>query len=130
MRYSLFIDKRKGHGPSTRKELKAMAKDITLENFKQEVIDTDKPVLLDFWAGWCAPCKMLTPAIEKLSEEYADTAVIGKINIDEQRELAQHFGVMSIPSVFVIKGGKVIDSAVGLKPKKYYAEVLDKALAN
>ena len=107
-----------------------MAKEITLDNFKEEVIDTDKPVLLDFWAGWCAPCKMLTPSIEKLSKEYADTAVIGKINVDEQRELAQHFGVMSIPSVFVIKDGKVIDNVVGLKPKKYYEDILDKAIAN
>lgn len=107
-----------------------MAKDITLENFKQEVIETDKPVLLDFWAGWCAPCKMLTPSIEKLSQEYAGKAVVGKINIDEQRELAQHFGVMSIPSVFILKDGKVIDSAVGLRPKKYYEDILDKAITN
>lgn len=106
-----------------------MAKNITMDNFK-DVMNTDKPVLLDFWASWCAPCKMLTPSIEKLSEEYAATAVIGKVNIDEQRELAQQFGVMSIPSVFVIRNGKVIDSAVGVRPKKYYEDILDKAIAN
>ncbi|MDD5017794.1 MAG: thioredoxin [Eubacteriales bacterium] len=107
-----------------------MAKNITMDNFKQEVIETDKPVLLDFWASWCAPCRMLGPSIDKLTEEYADTAVIGKVNIDEQRELAEHFGVMSIPSVFVIKNGKVIDSAVGVRPKEYYKGVLDKAISN
>ena len=107
-----------------------MAKNITKENFKQEVIDTSKPVLLDFWAAWCAPCRMLAPSIDKLSTAYADKAVIGKVNIDEQRELAEHFGVMSIPSVFVIKNGKVVDSAVGVRPMKYYEGVLDKALAN
>lgn len=107
-----------------------MAKNITLDNFKKEVMDTSKPVLLDFWAGWCAPCKMLEPSIEKLSEDFADTAVIGKINIDEQKELAEHFGVMSIPSVFVLKDGKVIENVVGVRPKEYYKGILDKAVAN
>ena len=106
-----------------------MAKTITMDNFKSEVVDSDKPVLLDFWATWCAPCRMLGPSIDQLSEQYKEKAVIGKVNIDEQRELAEHFGVMSIPSVFVIKNGKVVDSAVGVRPKKYYEDVLDKAMA-
>lgn len=106
-----------------------MAKNITKENFKQEVMDSDKPVLIDFWADWCAPCRMLGPSIDQLSEQYKDKAVIAKINIDQQRELAQQFGVMSIPSVFVLKNGKVIDSAVGVRPKKYYEDVLEKAMA-
>ena len=105
-----------------------MAKNITRDNFGTEVLGTDKPVLLDFWASWCAPCRMLAPSIEQLAEQYGETAVIGKVNIDEQQELAQQFGVMSIPSVFVIKGGKVVDSAVGVRPKKYYEEVLDRVL--
>ncbi len=105
-----------------------MAKNITKDNFRTEVLGTDKPVLLDFWATWCAPCRMLAPSIEQLSEQYGETAVIGKVNVDEQQELAQQFGVMSIPSVFVLKGGKVVDSAVGLRPKKYYEDVLDKAI--
>ncbi len=104
-----------------------MAKNITMENFK-DVVNSDKPVLLDFWASWCAPCRMLGPSIDQLSEEYKETAVIGKVNIDEQHELAQQFGVMSIPSVFVIKNGKVVDSAVGVRPKKYYEDVLNKAI--
>ena len=105
-----------------------MAKNITLDNFKS-VIESDKPVLLDFWATWCAPCRMLGPSIDQLSEQYKETAVVGKVNIDEQRELAEHFGVMSIPSVFVIKNGKVVDNAVGVRPKKYSEDVLDKAIA-
>lgn len=106
-----------------------MAKNITKDNYKTEVLGTDKPVLLDFWASWCAPCRMLAPSIDQLSEQYAETAVIGKVNIDEQQELAQQFGVMSIPSVFVIKNGKVVDSAVGLRPKQYYQDVLDRSMA-
>ena len=106
-----------------------MARNITLENFK-EVMSTDKPVLLDFWASWCMPCRMIAPSIENISEKYAQTAVIGKINIDEQRSLAEQFGVMSIPSVFVIKNGRVVGSAVGVQPQKYYESILDKAIAS
>ncbi len=107
-----------------------MAKNITMANFNKEVVEAGKPVLLDFWASWCAPCRMLSPSIDQLSQEYGDKVVIGKVNIDEERELAQHFGVMSIPSVFVLKNGKVVDSAVGVRPKKYYEDVLDKAISH
>lgn len=106
-----------------------MAKNITKDNFKQEVIDSDKPVLLDFWASWCAPCRMLAPSIDQLSKEYEGKAVIGKVNVDEEQELAQRFGVMSIPSVFVLKNGKVVATAVGVKPKQYYEDELKKAAA-
>ena len=105
-----------------------MAKMVTIDNFK-EVMNTDKPVLLDFWASWCAPCKMIAPSIDKLSVKYEGVAIIGKINIDEQRALAEQFGIMSIPSVFVIKNGKVVGSAVGVQPQKYYESILDKAIA-
>jgi thioredoxin 1 len=105
-----------------------MAKTITMANFKKEVVESDKPVLLDFWASWCAPCRMLSPSIDQLSQQYGDKVVIGKVNIDEEHELAQSFGVMSIPSVFVIKNGKVFESSVGVRPKKYYEDVLDKAI--
>ncbi len=107
-----------------------MAMTITRDNFKKEVVEAGKPVLLDFWASWCAPCRMLSPSIDQLSQQYGDKVVVGKINIDEERELAQQFGVMSIPSVFVIKNGKVVDSAVGVRPKKYYEDALDKAISN
>ena len=105
-----------------------MAKTITKANFKQEVIDSDKPVLLDFWATWCAPCRMLSPTIDQLSEEYAGKAVIGKVNIDEEHELAERFGVMSIHSVFVIKSGEVLQNAIGVRPKKFYEDVLNRAI--
>lgn len=104
-----------------------MAKQVTLENFK-EVMNTDKPVLLDFWASWCSPCMMIAPSIDQISKKYEGKAVIGKVNIDEQRSLAEQFGVMSIPSVFVIKNGKVVGSAVGVRPQKYYEGILDKAI--
>lgn len=106
-----------------------MAKQITIENFK-DVMTTDKPVLLDFWASWCTPCMMVAPSIEKLSEKYEGSAVIGKVNIDEQRALAEQFGIMSIPTVYVIKNGKVVGSAVGVRPQKYYEDILDKAIAS
>ena len=105
-----------------------MAKTITKANFKKEVMQSDKPVLLDFWATWCAPFRMLSPTIDQLSEEFDGRAVIGKVNIDEERELAERFGVMSIPSVFVIKNGQVLQSAVGVRPKKFYEDALDKAV--
>lgn len=105
-----------------------MAKSVTIENFK-EVINTDKPVLLDFWASWCTPCLMIAPSIDNISKKYEGSVVVGKINIDEQRSLAEQFGIMSIPSVFVIKNGKVVGSAVGVRPQKYYESILDKAIA-
>jgi len=105
-----------------------MAKTITMTNFKKEVVESDRPVLLDFWASWCAPCRMLSPSIDQLSQQYGDKVVVGKVNIDEEHELAEHFGVMSIPSVFVIKNGKVVESSVGVRPKKYYEDVLDKVI--
>ena len=104
-----------------------MSKDITIQNFEQEVLNSDKPVLLDFWAAWCGPCRMLTPILDKLHAELGEDAVIGKINVDEERELAQKFGVMSIPSVFVLKGGKVVDSAVGVRNQAHYSEMIKKA---
>ncbi len=104
-----------------------MSKDITIQNFEQEVINSDKPVLLDFWAGWCGPCRMLTPILDKLHAEIGDDAVIGKVNVDEEGELAQKFGVMSIPAVFVLKSGKVIDSAVGVRQKDHYKTMIQKA---
>ena len=104
-----------------------MSKEITLENFEQEVVNSEKPVMLDFWAEWCGPCRMLTPLLEKLKAEVGENAVIGKVNVDEQRELAQKFGVMSIPSVFVLKDGKVVDSAVGVRQFAHYNTMLDKS---
>lgn len=105
-----------------------MATNLTESNFESVVTNGDKPVLIDFWAAWCGPCKMLTPTIEELAKEYDGKAVIAKINVDEQPGLAQKYGVMSIPTVFLIKGDKVLDSSIGVRPKAYYSKALDNAL--
>jgi len=90
---------------------------VTKENFEQEVLNNPLPVLVDFWASWCGPCRMLMPTLETLSKELAGKAVIAKINVDEQPELAARFGVMSIPTLLVFRGGQVVESAVGVQPK-------------
>jgi len=105
-----------------------MAMNLTKSNFDDIAINGDKPVLIDFWASWCGPCRMLTPTIEELSSEYEGKVVVGKVNVDEEPELAQKFGVMSIPTVFLMKDGKVFDNSIGVRPKSYYAKVLDEAL--
>jgi thioredoxin 1 len=91
---------------------------ITKDNFNQEVIESDKPVLLDFWASWCGPCKMVGPIVEQVAEETADSVKVGKVNVDEEPELAQQFRVMSIPTLVVLKDGKVVQSSVGVRPKQ------------
>ena len=90
---------------------------ITRENFEQEVLKSDKPVLIDFWAPWCGPCRMLSPTISDIAEEYKDKVKVGKVNVDEEEELAAMFRVSSIPLLVVMKDGKVVNSAVGVRPK-------------
>ena len=90
---------------------------ITKENFEAEVMNSDRPVLIDFWAPWCGPCRMLSPTISEIAEEYGDKVKVCKVNVDEQGELASTFGVMSIPTLVVIKEGKIVNSVVGVRPK-------------
>lgn len=91
---------------------------ITKENFEQEVLHSDKPVLIDFWANWCGPCRMLSPVISEIAEENKDKVKVCKVNVDSEGELAAMFRVMSIPMLVVIKDGKVVNSAVGVRPKE------------
>jgi len=90
---------------------------ITAENFEKEVLQADLPVLLDFWATWCGPCRMLAPTLAELAEEYEGKAIIGKVNVDEQEALAVQFRIVSIPTLVLIKEGQVVSTAVGLRPK-------------
>ena len=96
---------------------------ITKDNFETEVVNSDKPVLVDFWAEWCGPCRMQLPIVHELAEEITD-AKVGKINVDEQPELASRFQVMSIPTLVVIKDGKVANQAVGARPKSQILSLL------
>ena len=89
---------------------------INKNNFQNEVLNSEKPVLLDFWASWCGPCRMVSPIVDEIAAERGDIKV-GKVNVDEQPELAAQFGVMSIPTLVVMKDGKIIHQAVGARPK-------------
>ena len=96
---------------------------INIDNFRNEVLDSEKPVLLDFWAPWCGPCRMVSPIVDEIAAERGDIKV-GKVNVDEERELAGQFGVMSIPTLVVIKGGKVVNQMVGARPKSQILAML------
>lgn len=96
---------------------------ITKDNFQREVLESDKPVLLDFWAAWCGPCRMLSPVVDEIAEERTDIKV-GKVNVDEEQELAAAFQVMSIPTLVVMNNGKAIAQSMGVRPKQQILSML------
>ena len=97
---------------------------ITKENFEEQVINSEIPVVIDFWATWCGPCKMIAPIVAEIAEEYEGKVKVGKVDVDEQGELAAKFGVMSIPTVVLIKDGEVAATSVGYRPKQQLVETL------
>jgi thioredoxin 1 len=108
-----------------------MAADLAINNtaeFQEKVLGSDLPVLVDFWAPWCGPCRAIAPAVEELAAEYAGKAKVFKIDVDQVGEVAQNYGVMSIPALLVFKGGKVVDKQVGAGPKSQIAALIDRAL--
>ncbi len=96
---------------------------VNKENFQKEIMESDRTVLVDFWASWCGPCRMVSPIVDEIADEHPEIKVC-KINVDEEAELASQFGVMSIPSLFVIKDGKVTNQSVGALPKNQILELL------
>jgi thioredoxin 1 len=101
--------------------------EITDANFEQEVLSSDKPVLVDFWAEWCMPCRMLGPTIEKLAKDYAGKVKVGKLDTDANRDVSMKYGISAIPTVILFKDGKVAQKFVGLRQEKDFKEVLDTA---
>lgn len=97
---------------------------ITSENFEEEVLKSEKPVLIDFYADWCGPCRMMGPIIEKIAEEKADEIKVGKINVDDNQDLAMEYEVMSIPTIVIIKDGEIVKSFVGVRDKDEILEAL------
>jgi thioredoxin 1 len=105
-----------------------MALEITDANFEETVLKSDKPVLVDFWAAWCGPCRMVGPIIDEVSKEYEGKAVVGKLDVDANQEFAAKYGVRNIPTVLLFKDGEMVNRQVGVSPKNTYTEAIDSLL--
>lgn len=107
----------------------ANAVEINESNFEEVVLNSDKPVLVDFWAAWCGPCRMVGPVVEEIAGEYDGKAVVGKVDVDANQELSVKYGIRSIPALLVFKGGEVVDQVIGAVPKNVLTNKLDGAMA-
>ena len=105
-----------------------MAETFTSGNWNEKVLQSDKPVLVDFWAEWCGPCRMIGPIVEEIAKEYDGKAVVGKLNVDENGDIAGNYGIRSIPTLIVFKGGQIVDKIVGAVPKPSITQKIDAAL--
>jgi len=105
-----------------------MALEITSANFEETVLKSDKPVLVDFWAEWCGPCRMVGPIVDELHTDYDGKAVVGKVNVDDQQEIAAQYGIRNIPTILFFKGGEIVDKNVGVAPKADLAKKIDALL--
>ncbi|MGB0376315.1 MAG: thioredoxin [Flavobacteriaceae bacterium] len=105
-----------------------MALEITDATFEEVVLNSEKPVIVDFWAAWCGPCRMVGPIIDELSQEYEGKAVVGKVDVDANQEFAAKYGVRNIPTVLLFKNGELVNRQVGVAPKTTYSEAIDSAL--
>ncbi len=103
---------------------------VTSADFKEKVLNSDVPVLVDFWAQWCGPCRMIAPHVEAVAEQFAGKAKVYKVDVDQETELASQYGIMSIPTLMIFKGGKQVDQIVGAQPQKAIADRLERAIAN
>ena len=102
-----------------------MALEINDSNFQEVVLDSDKPVMVDFWAEWCGPCRMVGPIIDEISKDYSGKAIVGKLDVDNNQEFAAKYGVRNIPTVLIFNKGELVDRKVGVSSKQTYADVLD-----
>lgn len=105
-----------------------MAIELNEKNFQSEIIDSPIPALVDFWASWCMPCRMVAPIVDEISQEYQGKLKVGKVNVDNEPKLAEKYSIMSIPSILLFKDGKVVDTIIGAVPKSYLIEHIQKIL--